>query len=43
MPDDVAYLLQNLQDPGGLFFPWREFDKRLYNKMIERVLQRHSV
>ncbi len=28
VPGDFAYLFQNLQDAGGVFFPWSNFDKR---------------
>jgi hypothetical protein len=38
LPDDFAYLFSNLQDPGGVFFPWLEFDKRKYDEKIEWVL-----
>jgi hypothetical protein len=37
LPPDFAYLFQNLQDPGGVFFPWRDFDKRRYDEMIDWV------
>jgi hypothetical protein len=39
MPDDFAYLFQNLQDPGRVLFPWSEFDKRKYDEKIEWVLR----
>ena len=38
VPDDFAYLFQNLQDPGRVLFPWSEFDKRKYEEKIEWVL-----
>ncbi|MDQ7249798.1 hypothetical protein [Dongia sedimenti] len=38
LPPDFVYLFQNLQDPGGVFFPWRDFDKRQYDEMIAWVL-----
>ncbi len=38
VPDDFAYLFQNLQDPGRVFFPWSEFDKRTYDESIAWVL-----
>jgi hypothetical protein len=38
VPDDFTYLFQNLQDPGRVFFPWSEFDKRKYEESIEWVL-----
>jgi hypothetical protein len=38
MPDDFAYLLRNVQDPGGVLFPWPQFDKRRYDASIEWVL-----
>ena len=37
MPDDFAYLLRNVQDPGGVLFPWPQFDKRRYDASIEWV------
>ena len=39
VPDDFAYLFQNLQDPGGILFPWSQFDKRRYDESVEWVLQ----
>jgi len=39
MPDDFVYLLQNLQDPGGVLFPWSGFEKRRYEERIERVFR----
>ena len=38
VPDDFAYLFQNLQDPGRVLFPWSEFDKRRYDECIGDVL-----
>jgi hypothetical protein len=38
LPDDFAYLFQNLQDPGHVLFPWSKFDKREYDASMERVL-----
>lgn len=38
VPEDFAYLFQNLQDPGRVFFPWSEFDKRRYDESIAWVL-----
>jgi hypothetical protein len=38
MPEDFAYLFQNIQDPGRVFFPWSEFDRRRYDESIEWVL-----
>jgi len=37
LPPDFVYLFQNLQDPGGVFFPWRDFDKRRYDELIDGV------
>ncbi len=37
LPDDFAYLLQNLQDPGAVLFPWMDFDKREYDQSIDCV------
>jgi hypothetical protein len=39
MPDDFAYLFGNLRDPGGVLFPWLDFDKRRYDEKIAWVLQ----
>jgi hypothetical protein len=39
LPDDFAYLFQNLQDPGGVLFPWLEFDKRRFDESIKWVLR----
>lgn len=38
VPEDFAYLFQNLQDPGGVFFPWSAFDKQRYDESIRWVL-----
>ncbi len=38
LPDDFAYLFQNLQDPGRVFFPWSQFDKREYDESMQWVL-----
>jgi hypothetical protein len=38
LPKDFVYLFQNLQDPGGVFFPWSRFDKRKYDDLIAWVL-----
>lgn len=38
VPEDFAYLFQNLQDPGRVFFPWSEFDKRRYDESVAWVL-----
>jgi hypothetical protein len=39
VPDDFAYLFQNLQDPGEVLFPWSNFDKRRYDESIRWVLR----
>ncbi|HEY2210407.1 MAG TPA: hypothetical protein VGH62_02080 [Bradyrhizobium sp.] len=39
VPNDFAYLFRNLQDPGGLLFPWFNFDKRAYDESIEWVFR----
>jgi hypothetical protein len=39
VPDDFAYLFQNLQDPGEVLFPWSKFDKRRYDASIRWVLR----
>ena len=31
----LQYLLRNVQDPGGVLFPWPQFDKRRYDASIE--------
>jgi hypothetical protein len=38
VPDDFAYLFSNLQDPGGVFFPWSDFHKQRYDESIRWVL-----
>jgi hypothetical protein len=38
VPDDFAYLLQNIQDSSGVLFPWSNFDKRRYDDIIRWVL-----
>ena len=38
VPEDFAYLFQNLRDPGRVLFPWSEFDKQIYDKSVEWVL-----
>src|ERR1700743_2967456 len=35
LPDDFVYLFGNLRDPGGVLFPWLDFDKRAYDEKIE--------
>lgn len=39
MPEDFAYLLQNIQDPGGVLFNWSSFSKNKYDEMMEWVWQ----
>jgi hypothetical protein len=39
MPDDFAFLLQNIRDPGGVLFPWSKFSKQKYNDLIGWVLR----
>jgi hypothetical protein len=38
-PEDFTYLFQNLQDPGGVLFPWSNFKTRECDDAIHRVLQ----
>lgn len=38
LPPDFAYLLQNIQDPGSLLFPWSNFRKQDYDQSIAAVL-----
>lgn len=37
LPEDFAYLLQNIRDEGGVFFPWLKFDRKNYDEMMEFV------
>ncbi|HMI96640.1 MAG TPA: hypothetical protein VK479_09030 [Micropepsaceae bacterium] len=37
VPDDFAFLLQNVLDPGEVLFPWSNFKKQRYEDMIEWV------
>jgi hypothetical protein len=39
LPEDFAYLLQNIQDPGGVLFPWSSFEKQQYDNAIAWVLK----
>ena len=38
-PEDFKYLFQNIRDPGGVLFPWADFNKERYDELIEWVLQ----
>ena len=38
LPEDFAYLLQNIRDPGGVLFPWSNFIKQEYDKTIAWIL-----
>lgn len=38
-PEDFRCLLQNLRDPGGVLFPWKDFEKQRYDDQIAWVLQ----
>jgi hypothetical protein len=38
LPEDFAYLLRNIRDPGGVLFPWANFEKREYDRVIAWVL-----
>jgi hypothetical protein len=37
LPEDFVYLFGNLQDPGGVLFPWADFKKSEYDDLIEWV------
>jgi len=37
LPEDFVDLFANLQDPGGMLFPWSRFQKTEYDAFIERV------
>jgi hypothetical protein len=37
LPPDFRFLLENLRDPGEVFFPWSRFDKAEYDPSIEWV------
>ncbi|WP_370235955.1 MULTISPECIES: SMI1/KNR4 family protein [Henriciella] len=37
LPPDFKFLLENLKDPGGVFFPWADFSLNLYRELIEWV------
>jgi hypothetical protein len=37
VPGDFVYLFQNLQDPGGVLFPWSNFNKQKYDQTIDSV------
>src|SRR5262245_17285956 len=39
LPDDFAYLFQNIRDPGRVFFPWVSFKKQDYDDRIRWILQ----
>ena len=39
MPDDFAFLLRNVRDPGSTLFPWANFTMAKYEEMIGRVLE----
>src|SRR5258708_9004288 len=39
LPEDFSYLLRNVQDPGGVLFPWTNFEKQEYDKAIAGVLK----
>src|SRR6266576_2918184 len=40
LPDDFAFLLQNIRDPGQVLFPWANFKKQKYEDTIEWVRKR---
>jgi hypothetical protein len=37
VPDDFAFLLQNVRDPGGVLFPWANLKKQKYEDIIDWV------
>ncbi len=39
MPEDFAFLLQNIRDPGEVLFPWSNFKKQKYDDMIAWILK----
>jgi hypothetical protein len=39
LPEDFAYLLRNMRDPGGVFFSWADFERKRYQEMIAWVLR----
>jgi hypothetical protein len=39
LPDDFAFLLRNIRDPGSILLPWASFDKRTYDDLIAWVRQ----
>lgn len=38
LPEDFAFLRRNMRDPGGVFFPWSNFQKQEYDQSIAWVL-----
>jgi hypothetical protein len=38
LPPDFAYLLQHVQDPGAILFPWRNFRKADYDQSIAWIV-----
>jgi hypothetical protein len=39
LPPDFSYLLQNVRDPGGVFFSWADFKIENYDRFIDWVWQ----
>ncbi len=39
MPEDFAFLLQNIRDPGEVLFPWSNFKKQKYDDQIAWILK----
>jgi hypothetical protein len=37
IPEDFAFLLQNIRDPDSVLFRWSDFDKQDYDRAIEWV------
>lgn len=38
LPEDFAFLLRNMRDPGDVFFPWSNFQRQRYDQSIAWVL-----
>lgn len=37
LPSDFRHLFRNVQDPGGVLFPWSHFSTELYDNTVARV------
>jgi hypothetical protein len=38
LPNDMKFLLENLDDSNNLNFSWKNFDIKMYEKSIERII-----